>query len=383
MSTTVDYKGVLLPNVYGLPVFASNYKDGNRPADTTPNAFTFTDQTNVALNTDIISNAITVTGINAATAISITGGSYKIDSGSYTTSAGTVTNGQSVTVKAHSSSSNSTAVNAVLTIGGVSDTFTVTTTSGVGSLLFTDDFSSGDFSKQLNGSNFWAGNTNCSVISGFSPAGDTGHCVRFNCSITETAVSELRYNLGDEYQELYFVWHIYYPDGTEATDRGERVVQTGSNNKHFRCWADTEGGSGNGDDPRFGMSYYAVSPSGDAQVGAQAGVFPVDDPASTSQVPVADPAFADAIIDAHRGTWVKEKIRIKAGTLAGHPNAEFQYWVNDVEKWNLSGLDAYDPAGVFFGMRKGYLQGAIDHLYSNTPTYIYIGDFAVSDANDI
>ena len=96
-------------------------------ADTTPDAFTFTDQSNVALNTVITSNTITVSGINAATAISITGGTYSISGGAYTSTSGTVTNGQTVTVQHTSSGANSTATNTTLTIGGVSDVFTSTT----------------------------------------------------------------------------------------------------------------------------------------------------------------------------------------------------------------------------------------------------------------
>ena len=95
--------------------------------DTTPDAFTFTDQTNVALSSTITSNSITVSGINAASAISITGGTYSINGGAYTSSSGTVTNGQTVTVQHTSSASYSTATNTTLTIGGVSDTFTSTT----------------------------------------------------------------------------------------------------------------------------------------------------------------------------------------------------------------------------------------------------------------
>ena len=96
--------------------------------DTTPDAFTFTDQTNVALNTVITSTpAITVSGIDAATPISITGGTYSINGGAYTSSSGSITNGQSVTVQHTSSGSNSTATNTTLNIGGVTDTFTSTT----------------------------------------------------------------------------------------------------------------------------------------------------------------------------------------------------------------------------------------------------------------
>lgn len=99
-------------------------------ADTTPDAFTFTDVTNQTTSTVVESNAITVAGINAAAAISVTGGEYQIDGGAWTSSAGTVTVGQTVKVRHTTSASNSTATNTVLTIGGVSDTFTTTTASG-------------------------------------------------------------------------------------------------------------------------------------------------------------------------------------------------------------------------------------------------------------
>lgn len=108
-------------------------------ADTTPDAFTFTDATGQALGTVVESNAITVAGINAAANISVTGGEYQIDGGAWTSSVGTVTLGQTVKVRHTTSASNSTATNTVLTIGGVSDTFT-TTTVAVGADTTPDAF---------------------------------------------------------------------------------------------------------------------------------------------------------------------------------------------------------------------------------------------------
>jgi subtilisin family serine protease/N-acetylneuraminic acid mutarotase len=99
------------------------------PTDTTPDIFTFTDQTGVALSIVITSNTITVSGINAATPISITGGTYSINGGTYTSSSGTVVDGNTVTVRLTSSGSYSTTTNATLTIGGVSGAFNVTTLS--------------------------------------------------------------------------------------------------------------------------------------------------------------------------------------------------------------------------------------------------------------
>lgn len=95
--------------------------------DTVPNAFSFVDQTGVALSTVIASAAITVSGINTASPISVTGGEYRINAGAWTTTAGTVNNGDTVQARHTSSAANSTATNTTVTIGGVSDTFTSTT----------------------------------------------------------------------------------------------------------------------------------------------------------------------------------------------------------------------------------------------------------------
>ena len=98
--------------------------------DPTPDAFTFTDRTNVALNTEFKSNAITVSGINTASPISVTGGTYSINGAAYTSASGNVSLGNTVKVRKVSAGTYSTTKSATLTIGTVSDTFSVTTLTG-------------------------------------------------------------------------------------------------------------------------------------------------------------------------------------------------------------------------------------------------------------
>lgn len=102
------------------------------PTDTTPDAFTFTDVTGVAVSTTQTSNTITVAGMStgASVAVSVSGGTYSKNSGAYTASAGTASNGDTFSVRHTSSASTGTATNTTLTIGGVSDTYTSTTTTG-------------------------------------------------------------------------------------------------------------------------------------------------------------------------------------------------------------------------------------------------------------
>lgn len=94
--------------------------------DTTPDQFTFTDQSGVARSSTITSAAITVTGIDAASAIAVSGDAstlYIINGGTPTADPGTVVNGDQVQLQHTSSASYLTAVNSIATIGGVSDTF--------------------------------------------------------------------------------------------------------------------------------------------------------------------------------------------------------------------------------------------------------------------
>jgi hypothetical protein len=95
--------------------------------DTVPDAFAFTPQTGVTPETLITSNTITVTGINSAASISISGGTYSINGGAFTSAASTVSSGKTIRVNVLSALDYDSSASATLTIGGVSATFTVTT----------------------------------------------------------------------------------------------------------------------------------------------------------------------------------------------------------------------------------------------------------------
>jgi uncharacterized repeat protein (TIGR01451 family) len=92
-----------------------------------PTPFSFTALSGVNPSSVQTSNAITVAGTNVPSPISITGGAYSINGGAYTTAPGTVSPGAQVKVQSTASASFNTATSAVLTIDGVSATFTVIT----------------------------------------------------------------------------------------------------------------------------------------------------------------------------------------------------------------------------------------------------------------
>lgn len=109
------------------------------PGDTTPNAFSFTDQTNVALSTLTTSNIVQITGIDTATAVSISGGGspqFRVcadatcsTNPAWGSSSATITNNQYLQLRLTSSSSTNTTLNATVTVGAGSDTWSVTTSS--------------------------------------------------------------------------------------------------------------------------------------------------------------------------------------------------------------------------------------------------------------
>ena len=104
--------------------------------DTTPNAFSFTDKTgNVSTEQN---SSVQITGINAATTVSRTSGTATFavvgtsttpSAGNFGTSNTTITNNQYLHVKQTTSSSSDTTLSTVMNVGGVTDTWTTTTSS--------------------------------------------------------------------------------------------------------------------------------------------------------------------------------------------------------------------------------------------------------------
>ncbi len=102
------------------------------PADTDPDQFLFTDQTNAALNTTYTHAAVAITGLTGPSPFTVTGGLLRKNGAGSFVSSGTISNGDTIEPQVLSSAANSTASNCVVTIGTVSDTYTVTTLAAAG-----------------------------------------------------------------------------------------------------------------------------------------------------------------------------------------------------------------------------------------------------------
>ncbi|MEP2651221.1 MAG: BspA family leucine-rich repeat surface protein, partial [Paraglaciecola sp.] len=96
-------------------------------ADATPSIFEFIAQTGIEVSTLVTSNPLTIGGINTDASISITDGEYAINGGAYTANDGLVSEGDTVQVQLTSSDEVETLSRATLTIGGIRDSFEVTT----------------------------------------------------------------------------------------------------------------------------------------------------------------------------------------------------------------------------------------------------------------
>lgn len=103
--------------------------------DTTPNGWTFTPQLDVARSTEVISNIMTVTGVEAGAdvSVSITGGTYQVSTdggntwGGWSSAATNVRLNYQIRVRHTSSALYNTNTDTALTVGGVTRTFRSTT----------------------------------------------------------------------------------------------------------------------------------------------------------------------------------------------------------------------------------------------------------------
>ena len=116
--------------VIGLVACGGGGKGKTTPTpapDTRPNAFSFSAQNDVALGAVIESEAVTISGMNAAASVAVSGGEYAIGSGAYGSSNGSISNGQAVKVRATAAAEFAIGQTVRLIIGGVTGDFTVTT----------------------------------------------------------------------------------------------------------------------------------------------------------------------------------------------------------------------------------------------------------------
>jgi hypothetical protein len=118
----------IMSNASASPTVTSVVTLSGTGTNSVPNAFSFTPLFNVDPSSVQVSNSIIVANTDVPSPISVSaGGQYSINGGAFTSVAGVVSPGAQVAVQLSAASGYSTSDSAVLTVGGVSSTFTVTT----------------------------------------------------------------------------------------------------------------------------------------------------------------------------------------------------------------------------------------------------------------
>ena len=108
-------------------------------ADSEPDAFELVDQLSAPLDSEILSNTITISGINVSLDVSIVGGEYSINAGAFTTEASSVVDGDTIQVRLNSAATEATTTIATLTVGSITEDFSVQTEGIIGPDAFSFD----------------------------------------------------------------------------------------------------------------------------------------------------------------------------------------------------------------------------------------------------
>lgn len=116
------------------PTFSGQIRfNSTIPIDTvkrTPNAILFTDQKDIPIGSVVTSNTVTISGLDIPATLSITGGEYSINGGTFSTASTTVMTGDTVRIRLNAPSALNQQTTATLQINGYNTRFRVATPTG-------------------------------------------------------------------------------------------------------------------------------------------------------------------------------------------------------------------------------------------------------------
>jgi hypothetical protein len=264
----------------------------------------------------------------------------------------------------------------------VSSSFEVEEEDDGVTVLFADDFSSGNLSHSENDIEWTPANTDVATVS----VARTGtKCVRFRFGATATgedANAELRFGGLPNLPEVYLQYYLYYPSGAESPSVGPKFVTQGpENDKFFRIWGVTEEDYGTLPGLKFGASTfgtvtddnvlaveYYYSPPGDPDAMWAMGRGNAETGDDTDQLPFLN--------DSRRGRWIQIRIRVKAATAANNDGV-VQIWVDGVLLTSYTALKAWPGVGRPNTFTHGYILG-YENNGADTDQIVYLADVAFS-----
>ncbi|KKK51692.1 hypothetical protein LCGC14_3112400 [marine sediment metagenome] len=250
-----------------------------------------------------------------------------------------------------------------------------------GTLLFDDDFDSGDLTH-AHGSYNWGSSRG---EEGARPAvsDDISHTGRYslkftffgNASLSDDAWSEQRFNLGDQLTEIYLQWYQYFPDGTEGLGaKFEHRNATGpDNNKFLRLWDNDY----NNYKLKLGFSTHnnKISPPTNAKIITEFGHNRKGVGTNGAN------QWKSAIVDANRGRWIQFRVHVKVATSADNDGV-IEMWADGVKQIENTDLAMYPDGGVGNYLGRGYFMGWANSGFTNT-TYSYIDEVVISSGGFI
>ncbi len=119
---------------------------GDDSSDSRPNSFQFSDESTAEPGEMSTAPGIFITGLDSSTRVTISGGEYAIGDGEFTSEAGRIDNQSRIRVRTQASGDFEGVREVTLTIGGVSDTYTVQTRPAD---ISVDDIDFGEFNAAL------------------------------------------------------------------------------------------------------------------------------------------------------------------------------------------------------------------------------------------
>ncbi|NJM33630.1 MAG: DUF1566 domain-containing protein [Rhodomicrobium sp.] len=220
----------------GLPPPLSYGGGGGGGGDTTPDSFSFTDQSGVATGVQITSNSVTISGLGSIAVASVSGdGSpqIRIGGGSWVTS-GLIGNGQSIEVRLTSGGAN-TMSTATVDIGGVTDDWVVSTMNITISQTDTGATTGWDSSWSFS-ANIGTPSADRRVLVTACFGFADGYRYVDAISVGGVSATMLRRanNPSNSYSARCEVWMAHVPTGTTATISGN--TNTNTINGGFRIY---------------------------------------------------------------------------------------------------------------------------------------------------
>jgi hypothetical protein len=247
--------------------------------------------------------------------------------------------------------------------------------------IFADDFESGDLRK-TQGTVKWSGSNNTSVTTQIARSGTRSLRFRFEGgSSGADSWAEQRFNLGQDYKELYIEFYAYYPNGSEGL--GAKYVHrndTGTNNNKFvRVWKGDQNDGNNGYSSYWIKGGASTTPDGGGSRlieeygwnGSGVGTGPGSAPDAAS--------IDDFITAAQLGKWTHFKVHVKAATT-GQNNGVIEVWRDGAKLASSTNLPWYPTNGQASAFNYGYLLGWANSGFASE-TNVYIDDVRITTSS--